>query len=230
MKKIQRLVMIFILLSFFTMNNVYADDFGEGDRNVNQILDSFQDDLDDERQDLNSPDEDEDDQRSEEVEEDELQLGAATDQNLFFLILQMFLGLGAVLFVIYFLLKFVNKRAQSFNSHSTVQNIGGTGVGSKSSVQIVRVGKRVLVVGVGETVQLLKEIDNPQEIDDLMESFQGSQDFFEQPISRFTNWLQKKKTKQPNENEDAFRRLLNDEMKGVKRSQSKVHSAIEEKD
>ncbi|MCY8524149.1 flagellar biosynthetic protein FliO, partial [Bacillus atrophaeus] len=40
---------------------------------------------------------------------------------------------------------------------------GGTSVGQNRSVQLIKVGKRVLVVGVGDTIQLLKEIDNEEE-------------------------------------------------------------------
>ncbi|WP_280768970.1 flagellar biosynthetic protein FliO [Salipaludibacillus daqingensis] len=236
---IRRLFIILLFLSVFVSNEAYANDFGEGNRNVNQILDSVENDSDEDNdvplQDTNeaeedyNPTEDTEENKNQE-EDDDSELGPAQNQNLLFLIFQMFLGLGAVLFVIYFLLKFINKRAQNFNSHSTVQNIGGAGVGSNKSVQVIRVGKRVLVVGVGDSVQLLKEIEDPNEIEEMIESTQ-QEDFFDQPISKVTGWLQKKKSdKNSNSNELAFRSLLDNEMKDVKKSQNKIHSALEEKD
>jgi flagellar protein FliO/FliZ len=220
--------MILIFFLVFPSMGVLATDFGEGDRNVNQILDSFENDSIEVESD-DSLDENPDDPINEE-EADELEIGGAQNQNIFYLIFQMVLALGAVILFIYFLLKFINKRAQNFNNHSTVQNIGGAGVGSNRSVQIVRVGKRILVVGVGDTVQLLKEIEDPKEIDEMLESYQR-EDFFEQPISKFTGWLQKRKSDKTNDsNEVAFRTLLNKEMKDVKKSQNKIHSALGEKD
>lgn len=218
------------------MQVIADDDFGEGDRNVNEILDSFQQDSGEELEENTSLDDnpddtmDEEEEQEQEQEQEELEIGGAQNQNIFFLIFQMFLALGAVLFVIYFLLKFINKRAQKFNSHSTVQNIGGAGVGSNRSVQIVRVGKRILIVGVGDTVQLLREIEDPIEIEEMLESYKQD-DLFEQPISKFTGWLQKRKSDNiSHSNEDVFRSLLDNEMKDVKRSQDKIHSALEEKD
>jgi len=225
---------IFIFLIFFLAIpsiQVFAeDDFGEGDRNVNEILDSFQNDSEEELDDNIFMDENRNEMLNEEEEEDEQELGGAQSQNIFYLIFQMVLALGAVLLVIYILLKFINKRAQNFGSHSTVQNIGGAGVGSNRSVQIVRVGKRILVLGVGENVQLLKEIEEPTEIEELMESNQR-EDIFEQPISKVTGWLQKRKLDTSrNSNEVAFQSLLDNEMKDVKKSQKKIHSILEEKD
>lgn len=232
MKEIGRIIVVFIFLLVVTSIQVFAeDDFGEGDRNVNEILDSFPNDSGEKIEDNNTLEENPENMIKEEEDKQELEIGGAQNQNIFFLVFQMFLALGAVLFVIYFLLKFINKRAQKFNSHSTVQNIGGAGVGSNRSVQIVRVGKRILIVGVGDTVQLLKEIEDPQEIEEMLDSHQ-QEDFFEQPISKFTEWLQKKrKTKNTSHsNEVAFRSLLDNEMKDVKKSQHKIHSALEEKD
>lgn len=212
------------------MMDVSADDFGEGDRNINQILNSTEQESEEHNEDIGN-EEDLQEGFLDEEEEEEPVIGSGQNQNLFFLVLQMFLALGAVLFVIYALLKFINKRAQNFNSHNTIQNMGGTGVGPNRSVQIVRVGKRVLVVGVGDTVELLKEIEDPQEIELMMQTHQSSQEIFEQPISRLTGWLEKrKKSPKGNANEAAFRSLLDHEMKDVKKSQTKVHSVLEEKD
>lgn len=227
MKEFGRIIVVFIFLLVVTSSQVFAeDDFGEGDRNVNEILGV-------EIEDNNTLEENPENTINEEEEEDkqELDISGTQKQNIFFLIFQMFLALGVVLFVIYFLLKFINKRAQKFNSHSTVQNIGGAGVGPNRSVQIVRVGKRILIVGVGDTVQLLKEIEDQQEIEEMLESYQ-QEDFFEQPISKFTEWLQKKRKTEntSHSNEVAFRSLLDNEMKDVKKSQHKIHSALEEKD
>ncbi|WP_143521264.1 flagellar biosynthetic protein FliO, partial [Pseudomonas sp. 2995-1] len=86
----------------------------------------------------------------------------------FFLSFQMFLALAFVIFLIYALLKFINNKSRSFRSHSTIEAVGGVGLGSNRSVQMVRVGGKVYLLGVGESVNLLKEISNPEEIDKLL--------------------------------------------------------------
>ena len=65
--------------------------------------------------------------------------------------------IGALIFVIailYFLLKFVNKKNQSYQQNRIVQHLGGTSLGANRSVQIVKAGKQILILGVGEDVKL----------------------------------------------------------------------------
>ncbi|MDA1475529.1 flagella biosynthesis regulatory protein FliZ [Bacillus changyiensis] len=79
--------------------------------------------------------------------------------------------IGALLFVIfliYALVKFMNKRNRLLKPFQSVENIGGTSLGQNKSVQLIKVGKRVLVVGVGDNIQLLKEIEDQQECDELL--------------------------------------------------------------
>ncbi|MCY8586897.1 flagellar biosynthetic protein FliO, partial [Bacillus haynesii] len=59
--------------------------------------------------------------------------------------------IGALLFVIfliYALVKFMNKRNRLLKPFQYVENIGGTSLGQNKSVQLIKVGNRVLVVGV----------------------------------------------------------------------------------
>ena len=53
-----------------------------------------------------------------------------------------------------------------------VENIGGTTVGQNRSVQLIKVGKRVLVVGVADSIQLLKEIDDEQECEAIVKQYE----------------------------------------------------------
>ena len=79
--------------------------------------------------------------------------------------------IGALIFVIailYFLLKFVNKKNQSYQQNRIVQHLGGTSLGANRSVQIVKAGKQILILGVGEDVKLLSEVVDEQEKTDII--------------------------------------------------------------
>lgn len=79
--------------------------------------------------------------------------------------------IGALLFVIfliYALVKFMNKRNRLLKPFQYVENIGGTSLGQNKSVQLIKVGNRVLVVGVGDNIQLLKEIDDEREYKEIL--------------------------------------------------------------
>lgn len=227
---------LFLLLALIGSPAIQANDdnFGEEDRSVIDGLHLDESDAEEEPsegngEDVVDPPEEEGPPDMSEEDEDETPLAGYEDQNLFLMLLQLFLALGFVLFLIYMLLKFMNNRSRSFQGNRTIQTLGGTGVGQNRSVQIVRVGDRILVVGVGETVQLLQEITDPEEVERLSKPTEGGE-FYEQPMSKLTAFLKRDQSDQgPSRQEDAFRSMLNREMDDVKQSQNKIHSAMKEK-
>ena len=44
----------------------------------------------------------------------------------------------------------------------------GTTLGANRSVQLIKIGNQLLIVGVGENIQLLKEIDDEQEYEQII--------------------------------------------------------------
>lgn len=84
----------------------------------------------------------------------------------------------ALIFVIGLLLviiKFLNKRNLSYQQNALVKNIGGLSIDQQKSVQVLHIGKRIYVVGVGEDVQLIKEIDSEEEIEQLLNQMDRNQ-------------------------------------------------------
>ena len=233
MKLINIVTVILALLVLAAPSAAHGEDnnFGEQDRSVIDGLNVT--DPEDTNDTGDSPEEeeapDEDGVEVPETEEEDAPLVGYEDQNLFLMLVQLFLALGVVLFLIYMLLRFMNNRTRSFQANRTIQTLGGTGVGQNRSVQIVRVGDRILVVGVGETVQLLQEITDPEEVERLSKSPE-TEDFYERPFSKLGSLLNKNKQgNEPETQEQAFRSLLDREMSDVKDSQKKIHSAMEEK-
>ncbi|SFA77431.1 flagellar protein FliO/FliZ [Lentibacillus halodurans] len=84
--------------------------------------------------------------------------GSVESGSLWMNLVKMVLALLLVLGLIYTLLKFLNKRSRRFQQIKGLENIGGISVGPNKSVQVVRIGSKVFLVGVGENVELLKEI------------------------------------------------------------------------
>ncbi|MDQ0253701.1 flagellar protein FliO/FliZ [Evansella vedderi] len=163
-------------------------------------------------------------------EDDSSIVVGGNDQNVFWLLFQMFLALAFILFLIYGLLKFINSKSRSFRSNSTIESIGGVPLGSNRSVQIVRVGKKLFVVGVGDSIQLIKEIDDPVEVERILEEHRPSE-FVDQPVSKVINWWKEKASNSAShEDNRSFQHLLHKELKDVKESQQKVHSALKGKE
>uniref|UniRef100_UPI003EBB61D0 flagella biosynthesis regulatory protein FliZ n=1 Tax=Bacillus maqinnsis TaxID=3229854 RepID=UPI003EBB61D0 len=101
--------------------------------------------------------------------------------------------IGALLFVIlliYGLVRFVGKQNRFLKPFRYVENIGGTTVGQNRSVQLIKVGKRVLVVGVADSIQLLKEIDDEQECEEIVKQYEEAMESktdLPKIVSKFTS-------------------------------------------
>ena len=89
--------------------------------------------------------------------------------------MKMLFSLGIVLALLIFVLKFLNKKSGNYQQNKVVQNIGGISVGAQKSVQLLHIGDKLYVVGVGEDVHLIKEINDPEEVERLLEFYNDKQ-------------------------------------------------------
>ena len=91
--------------------------------------------------------------------------------------MKMLFSLCFVLALLLFVLKFLNKKSASYQQNRVVRNIGGISVGAQKSVQLLHIGDKLYIVGVGEDVQLIKEINDPEEVERLLELYNEKQTF-----------------------------------------------------
>ena len=54
-----------------------------------------------------------------------------------------------------------------------MKNMGGISLGQHKSIQLVVIGESYYLIGVGDDIRLLKEITDPDEIDKLVEFYEG---------------------------------------------------------
>lgn len=175
-----------------------------------------------------------------EVNEEQQQLSFAEPPSLLSLFGKLVFALAIIIALIYLFVRFIGKRTRSFSTNHSLQNIGGVPLGTNRSIQIVKVGERLLIVGVGDTIQLLKEIDDKKEIELILKDTEGNFDRLETPLTKtfdkFGQLLKKNKkevhqetnTKIETNRNLEFRELLNKQLKDVSQSQRKIHEAMKE--
>ncbi|MFC4355256.1 flagellar biosynthetic protein FliO [Chryseomicrobium palamuruense] len=102
--------------------------------------------------------------------------------------------IGALIFytllivgLIYLLIRFLATRQRSLQTNQLVQIMGGGSVGQQKSVQLVKVGNQVLVVGIGQDVTLLKEIEDEAEKARLIEAMEEQSELLKEK----PKWLEK---------------------------------------
>lgn len=142
-----------------------------------------------------------------------------------FPIIKMFLGLAIILVLIYGLAKFVNKKTKSFSENRAIATIGGVSVGNNRSVQVVKIGDRVLVVGVGETVELLKEISDQEEIEKLFTDHDRDNSY-DNVFSNVKTWFQKRAPK----NRSFFSSLLDQELNEMANKRKTMYNLDDKKE
>ncbi|WP_264987115.1 flagellar biosynthetic protein FliO [Lysinibacillus piscis] len=91
--------------------------------------------------------------------------------------IKMVLALIFVVVLFYGLMKFLNKKNLNFQRNQLIQNLGGLSLGAQKSVQLLQVGDTLYLVGVGENVQLLCEINDATEVEKLLALYNDRQEF-----------------------------------------------------
>lgn len=76
--------------------------------------------------------------------------------------------------LIIILIRFLAHKNNSWFSSRSIRHLGGVGLGQNKSVQMVKVGNSLYVVGVGEDVTLLDKIDEQEEIDAIFQSMNSA--------------------------------------------------------
>lgn len=177
-------------------------------------------------------------------EEDEGNTNAAeTDQEetisevtntgpLIFDLVKMVFALFLVLGLIYLLLKFLSKRNKLFHQVKALENLGGISVGQNKSIQIVRIGPKVFLIGVGENVEMLHEVTDEEIKKDLLHKDE-SNDF--QATTWLTSFLQPKSKGKAETSKDqsqkAFKKLYSNELAKLKQTREQmINEQVEKED
>ncbi|ANC76873.1 flagellar biosynthetic protein FliO [Fictibacillus phosphorivorans] len=114
-------------------------------------------------------------------------------ESTFMMLVKLVFMLGIVLAILFFVLRFIQRKSVSFQDGKNIQSLGGIGIGQNRSVQLIKTGNSVLVVGVGDSVTLLKEITDEDEVQMMLDQRPS------QNVSTMTNQLKLKWLKNRNE-------------------------------
>lgn len=143
--------------------------------------------------------------------------------TLFFNIIKMIIALLFVLALIYIFLLVLRKRNKLMQHHELLENLGGLSLGQNKSIQLIRIGSRIYVVGVGEHVDLMLEITEAEVLDTLLSADEDVENLsFLQTILPST----KGKSKESNH----FISQLSNELSKLKKNREELVDKVAEKD
>lgn len=139
-------------------------------------------------------------------------------------------ALVLVIGVLVFILKFVNRKTSTYQQNSLMKNLGGLSLGAQKSAQVIQIGNRLYIVGVGDNITLLKEIDNEEEMNQLLAFYNNKQQEFS-TTPYIKQLMDKFKGKKEGKVEStSFNELFNTKLNDLKKERSKELEGWKEKE
>ncbi|MCD5322695.1 MULTISPECIES: flagellar biosynthetic protein FliO [Pontibacillus] len=172
---------------------------------------------------------------SKDVEEEEQSIPssspASSEGSMLLDLIKLILALAFIIFLIYILLKFMNKRNKSIHPSKAMENLGGVPLGQNKSLQIVRIGQQVYAVGVGENVELVTEIKDEHTINELTKKKEPDVQSFSPSFIK--QLLPQKKASGKDEeksyNDQSFQKLFQTELSSLKERRKQLVEAEKRK-
>ncbi|RDW19493.1 flagellar protein [Oceanobacillus arenosus] len=145
-------------------------------------------------------------------------------------LVRMFFALLLVLALIYFLLKFLNKRNKSLNNQvKALEKLGGISLGQNKTIQLVRVGNQIFLLGVGDNIELIMEVTEEKVIEALLEKDENATDNFTAG-SLFQSFLSSKTDGKKATKSKEFNKLFSNELDNLKKNRKKLINKHEQKE
>ena len=142
--------------------------------------------------------------------------------------IKMMLALLFVLALLYGALKLINSKNKLSNGRS-VENIGGTNLGNNKSLQLVKVGNSILVVGVGDSINLLKEITDDEEREQLLQSYRDRTENMPIQSDKISGLIEKFKEARTSKNQSRFSVMLQDQLGQLSKDRKKKMDDYDDK-
>lgn len=217
----------FFLLLLLTMFSPFVVQAETGDGSVSDFFNQTESIEQDERE---TTDQDG-------VVSDPSQASENKQPTIFGLILRIVVVLIIIIGLIYLLLKFFN-RSSNFNHQGKVlTNLGGISLGMNKSAQLIKVGDKIYLVGVGDDVSILTEITDQSVVEQLLESQQSTPVTSTSLIEQF-NFIRKRKPQSTDElgqapdtsNDQDFASLFKGELDAMKDKREKIRVKFKEEE
>lgn len=105
--------------------------------------------------------------------------------SIFPLFIKFIFSFILVIGLLFVLLRFLSKRSRLMQPNGLVLPLGGHVLGNNRSLQVVLIGQTIYILGVGETVTMIRSIAQGEEYQHLLESYENQAD------GNTPNWLAK---------------------------------------
>lgn len=111
--------------------------------------------------------------------------------SIYWMIFKVIGFLVVIIGIFMLIMKIISQKNQLFQSGRSIKSIGGLGLGQNKSVQLVQIGRSLYVLGVGNEVKLVDKIDDPEEMQYIIENFHAGANADFKSLSSMGDWLKR---------------------------------------
>ncbi len=151
-------------------------------------------------------------------------MGSSTGGMILMIVFYLALIIGLFLVII----RLIAKRNRLSLPGRIVRTLGGAPLGRDKSVQVVEIAGAYYILGVGESIQLVAKIENPDELDAIRQMTQGSEPTARSFPTMAQWWARRKEVRKPAEEWSEFDQIFQDRMKTMKDSRRSVSELLEQ--
>lgn len=117
--------------------------------------------------------------------------------SVFSLFIKFIFSFVFVIVLIFFVVRFLSKRSGQLQANGPIIPLGAKVLGNNRSLQVVMIGQTIYILGVGDTITLIRSISQGEEYQHLLESYENDAEVSTLPTLP-TNWLSKDQLKKWN--------------------------------
>jgi flagellar protein FliO/FliZ len=137
--------------------------------------------------------------------------------------------------LIVLLIRFLAHKNNSWFSSRSIRHMGGVGLGQNKSVQMIKIGSSLYIVGVGEDVRLLEKIEEQEEIDAIFTSLNSTPALSGRGILAYlSNWTANRRRQNLHSEDNdsvaasSFQEIFHTKMQQVTQRRQQLKDVLEE--
>lgn len=150
--------------------------------------------------------------------------------NIFYVIVV----LAVIVALIILLIRFLGTKNKSWFSNPTIRILGGVGLGPNKTLQLIEVGNSVYLIGVGENINLVDKISDPDEVTSILAALQEEAAMSGNGLSPLLSKLVSKlRREQPSqeielENRSSFHEVFDSKVRRMSNRKDKMEELLRE--
>ncbi|WP_346779403.1 flagellar biosynthetic protein FliO [Paenibacillus brevis] len=154
--------------------------------------------------------------------------------NIWSNLISVIFALALIIALIVLVIKFLGKRNRILTQGGAIRTLGAVGVGQNKSLQVVEIGDRIYLVGVGENITLLDKITDVEEILAVQQAFESEGSEFAGISTLFSGLISRIRKVPASESEEldetAFHEVFHSQLQKMPNRKSQMEALLKDEE